>query len=93
MRHRIFVALFVAAVALAQEIPKFEVDPSKWRPNPQQVQKIRQMVLATTPSRCVIRLREVHPVPQGYIQIVRPEPGRKFAANEAKLPAEACARQ
>jgi hypothetical protein len=35
MRYRIFVALFVAGVAVAHEIPKFEVDPSTWRPNPQ----------------------------------------------------------
>jgi hypothetical protein len=89
MRYRIFAALLVAAVAIAQEIPKFEVDPSKWRPNPQQ--KIKQVVLAAPLSRCAIRLREVQPLTEGHIQIVRPEPGRKFAVNEAKLPAEACA--
>ena len=89
MRYRIFAALLVAAVAKAQEIPKFEVDPSKWRPNPQQ--KIKQVVLAAPPSRCAIRLREVQPLAEGHIQVVRPEPRRKFAVNEAKLPAEACA--
>ena len=91
MRHLIVSLLLVPAAAIAVELPKFELDVNRWRQSAQSAPGARKQIVAyQQPPRCAIPLREVQPLPETRIQIVTPDREKRFAMNEAKLPAESC---
>ena len=94
MRNVLVAGLLVAGSAAAVELPRFEVDASKWRESmgkKQPVAVVEKRVEVVRPEgRCAVRLREV-PVTEGArVRVVEPEAGRVFAHREARVPAEAC---
>ena len=94
MRNVLVAGLLVAGSAAAVELPRFEVDVSKWRESmgkkPPVVVGEKRVEAVRPPGRCAVRLREI-PVTEGArVRVVEPEAGRVFAHREAQVPAEAC---
>lgn len=94
MRNVLAAGLMVAGSAAAVELPRFEVDVSKWRESMGKKQPVavgeRRVEAVRPEGRCAVRLREV-PVKEGArVRVIAPAEGRVFAHREARVPAEAC---
>lgn len=95
-RRLAVVLAMVAGCAAAAELPKFEVDVSKWRGAMGMTKPVvgERVVRVETPRvRCAVRLREVPASEGARVRVVEPEKGRVYSYRKAEVPAEACAQQ